>query len=273
MTEPGIDIAFCWDFEDCSPEDGLARLRASQFEGIELWPRWINAFGIDAWAAALQSHGMRCFQLCPYFDFVHGPEALAASREELERFLDYARIVGCTRLRAFTGPVPPNERAVGMHQADDAQWDAAIAGLREFCDRAAGQGVELCLECHEGMLMEGSEGALGLLHGADRPNLTTNLQIPLEDEDWQTTIDRLGKYTSHIHIHNWHGPMIMDNLTFLSDGEFDWQPVVRTLVREYGRRICLSIEHPRHNERDSSWETARRDGPFLAALRAAIMTQ
>ena len=67
--------------------------------------------------------------------------------------------------------------------------------------------------------------------------------------------------------------MVMDNITFLSDGEFDWQPVVRALVRDYGRRVCLSIEHPRHNDRDSSWETVRRDGPFLAALRTAVMAE
>ena len=268
MHEPGIDLAFCWDFEDSAPEEGLRRLQDCGFDGVELWPRWIDDFGIVAWGEALRATGMRCFQLCPYFDFVHGPEELARSRDALERFLRYAAVLGCTRLRTFTGPVPPAPQAVDSRQAGPAQWEAAIRGLREFCDRAGEQGVELCLECHEGMLMEDTPGALRLLTGVDRPNLTANLQIPLRDEDWQTTISALGRYTTHIHIHNWHGAMTMDHLTFVSEGDFDWRPVVEALVRQEGRRVCLSIEHPRHNGRHSSWETARRDGPFLGALRA-----
>ena len=140
MNGPGINIAFCWDFEDCAPDEGLARLRASGFEGIELWPRWIDAFGIDAWAAALQSQDMRCFQLCPYFDFVHGPEGLSRQpARNWNGFCPMRATVGCTRLRAFTGPVPPNPRAVGMHQANpDAVGRCHFRAARVLRPRRSG---------------------------------------------------------------------------------------------------------------------------------------
>ena len=269
MKEPGIDLAFCWDFSDCSPEQGLRRLKEYGFEGVELWPRWIETFGADAWGEALRLTGMQCFQLCPYFDFVHGPEEIRQSRLELDRFLGYARTIGSRRLRVFTGPVPL-DRAVDSRQAGPEQWQHAIAALQEYCDLAAADGVELCLECHEGMLMDTSEGALRLLKGVDRPNLTANLQIPLRDEDWRETVESLGPYTSHIHMHNWHGEWLMSNLTFISEGDFDWTPLLRLLTQQHHRRVCLSIEHPRHTGKDDSWETARRDGPYLNALRQSL---
>ena len=270
MSQTGLDIAFCWDFADCSPADGLRRLKGFGFEGVELWPGWIEKFGLAAWDEALRETGMQCFQLCPYFDFVHGSEELAQSRLELERFLGYAREIGCARLRAFTGPVSPSH-SVGARQASPVQWQSAISGLREFCDHAAKYDVELCLECHEGMLTEDSAGALRLLAGVDRPNLTTNLQIPLVGEVWQATVEALGSCTTHIHMHNWQGARVMANLTYLSEGDFDWLPLLRLLVHHYRRRVCLSVEHPTHTGRHKSWETARRDGPYLQALKRRVM--
>jgi sugar phosphate isomerase/epimerase len=267
---PGIDLAYCFDFADTEPEPALHRLKSYGFQGIELWPRWIESFGIDRWSLALRETGMTCFQLCPYFDFVHGDEGIDASRAELRRFLEYAEIVECRRLRAFTGPVAP-DRAVGAAQATPEQWASAIAGLRDFCDAAAPRGVELCLECHEGMLTETSAGALRLIEGVGRPNLTTNLQLPLQDEGWEDSIAALGRYTTHLHLHNWIGPMVLENSTFLSAGEFDWEPALRRLARDWGRRVCVSLEHSTHCRKHDSWETAERDGPFLRALRQRVM--
>ena len=54
--------------------------------------------------------------------------------------------------------------------------------------------------------MENSVSALRLLDAVDHPALTVNLQLPLLAEPWEDSVDRLGAYTTHIHIHNWtHG--------------------------------------------------------------------
>jgi sugar phosphate isomerase/epimerase len=251
----------------------LSRLRAQGFDGIELWPDPLRKFGPGRWAAALQAANLSCLQLCPYFDFVHGPDKIAASRLLLREYLDYARLLGCRRLRVFTGP-PWGEGVIGARVASATQWAAAITELRAFCDIAAREDVELCLECHEGSLMEDSVSALRLLEAVSRPNLTTNLQLPLVGEPWQFSLQNLAPYTSHIHIHNWEKEMVdvsRATLTFLDAGIFDWVPVVRKIVLDCGRSLCLSVEHTDHGGRHDPWETACRDGPYLQRLRREIL--
>ena len=268
-----IQIGFCWGFRGVTPEDGVPRLKQFGFEGIELWPDFLKAWGASRWAAALQMAKMECFQLCPYFDFVSGPLRLAQSRQMLDEYLAAARVLGCRRLRVFTGP-PWGEGVVGASAASEAQWQSAIDGLQEYCDVAARDGVELCLECHEGSLMEDSPSALRLLRAVGRPNLATNLQLPLRAEDWRISLRELGRFTTHVHIHNWAKEMVdvsRGELTFLDAGIFDWRPVVRYLVVDLGRNVCLSVEHTDHAGRDDPWETARRDGPYLQHLRAWVM--
>jgi len=268
-VESKIQLGFCWCFPEATPEDGLPRLREYGFEGIELWPDALSKYGAEGWAKALRTVGLRCFQLCPYFNFMEGEPKLRETRRIFDEFLAAARVLDCTRLRAFTGP-PWGNGVVGAREATEGQWRDAIHGLQEFCDLAAPERVEICLECHEGSLMEDSPSALRLIEAVGRPNLTTNLQLPLREEDWRASLEKLGRYTSHIHIHNWTGGMGVGELTYLSEGAFDWLPVVRYLVLDLGRSVCLSIEHASHGGRHDPWETARRDGPFLRELRRRV---
>lgn len=266
---PGrVDIGLCWTHDQLPPGEVAERLRRLGFDGIELWPLPLKAHGAQAWAEALSSNGLRCLQLCPYFDFMDGPESLAKSRTTLDRYLESARILDCHRLRTFTGP-PWGEGVVNAPEATPEQWADTIEGLRQLCE-AAGPEVELCLECHEGGLSEDSASALRLLEGVNRGNLTVNLQLPLVGEPWEVSLDRLGPHTTHAHVHNYldvvGGPM-----TWLDDqvGVFDWAPVVHRITNELGRDLTLSVEHPDHGRGDDLWETARRDGKHLQALRYA----
>ena len=268
MSVPRMDLSCCWEFRDAvdTPEVGLPRLREAGFEGIELWPDMLARFGADRWAAALGAHGLRCFQLCPYFDFVHGPDAIKASWRKLEECRQAAQLLGCPRVRVFTGP-PWGEGVVGAQEATAAQWAEAIRCLREFCDAAPE--LEFCLECHAGSLMEDSVSALRLLTGVARENLTTNLQLPLRNEDWRVSLESLATYTTHLHGHNWTRGLGEGDLTFLAEGAFDWRPVLRHLLA-HGRSVCLSLEHINHGGRHNPWETVRRDGPFLQQLRREV---
>jgi sugar phosphate isomerase/epimerase len=263
VTSSSIDLGFCWTLPGATPEEGLPKLREAGFDGVEIWPDYLTRFGLDRWAAALDASGMRCLQLCPYFNFVHGPEAIEASRQLLREAIEAARALSCSRLRVFTGPAW-GEGTVSAREATGAQWRAAIDGLQEFCDAAPD--VEFCLECHEGSLMEDSTSTLRLLEEVGRSNLTVNLQLPLLNEDWKTSLERLAERTTHIHIHNWTEGLGEGVLTFLEEGAFDWLPVVREMVRR-DRSVCLSVEHADHHGRHDPWETARRDGPFLQKLR------
>ena len=243
----------------------MPRLKGYGFDGVELWPRYLEEWGPERWGATLQAHGMRCLQLCPYFNFVSGEAKIDVSRQMLADYLSAAQIMGCSRLRVFTGP-PWGDGVVGAREATEAQWDSAITHLREFCDIAANQGVELCLECHEGSLMEDSPSTLRLLNGVDRPNLTVNLQLPLCDEAWQVSLTQLAGFTRHIHIHNWEKALGEGDMTFLDAGVFDWRPVIAAILQQTPVNLTLSVEHPTHNGRHDSWETAQRDGRFLRLL-------
>ena len=266
-----IEIGFCWPFSSLEPTEDLNRLRDCGFDGIELWPHHLDEGGTVAWASALKATGMRALQLCPYFNFMGGEPTIARSREILAKFLAAARILECSRLRVFTGP-PWGEGVVGAHAATARQWQDAISSLIEFCDIAARQNVELCLECHGGSLMEDSPSTLRLLREVNRPNLTTNLQLPLLKEDWKFSVESLGRTTTHIHIHNWTLGLDKGDLTFLEEGVFDWAPVVRALAGNGRESLTLSVEHTDHGKRHDPWETARRDGLYLNRLRST-MTQ
>ena len=264
-----IDLGFCWPFPGANPTENLRRLREYGFDGVELWPDKLDEGGAEAWATALQATGMRALQLCPYFNFMGGEATITKSREMLRKFLADAKVLDCQRLRVFTGP-PWGEGVVSARDATPQQWADSISSLREFCDVAAQQDVELCLECHEGSLMENSPPALRLLREVDRPNLTTNLQLPLWNEDWKVSLDALASVTTHIHIHNYTKVFGEGDLTFIGEGVFDWKPVVQALGKNGRPSLTLSVEHTDHGGRHDPWETARRDGAYLNQLRTSL---
>jgi sugar phosphate isomerase/epimerase len=266
-----FEIGFCWGFDDVAPLEGLQRLKLLGFDGIELWPDVLDRHGVNVWADALAATGMRCLQLCPYFNFVNGPEAVAKSREDLLQFIDIGEHLQCKKLRVFTGPVH-GAGVVGAAAATEDQWAAVSAGLQEFCDISASNQFELCLECHPGMLTETSQSAQRLLRDVNRPNLTVNIQIPLADEPWDYSFHNLGPFATHLHIHNWHSPVMDfgDGLTYLAEGWFDWESPLRYLVETLNRRLCVSIEHPKHGGKHDPWLTAEKDGKYLVGLRRRL---
>ena len=158
----------------------------------------------------------------------------------------------------------------GPHQvraaaASEAVWTEAASALAEYADMAAGQGVELCLECHEGSLMEDAATTRRLLDAVNRPNLTVNLQLPLVDEGWERSVAALGRHTTHIHIHNWTEGLGRGALTGVGQGVFDWRPVLVALAA-LGSHPVLSLEHLDHGGRDDPWVTAATDAPVLKRL-------
>jgi sugar phosphate isomerase/epimerase len=268
---PRITLAACWSGQHNAlpPEEGLPRIRDAGFTAIEIWSQDLRRWGVPRWKAALVSSDLGCAQLCPYLDVVHGPSAIEMGRWVLEAMLAAGSELGCRRIRVFTGP-PWGRWTVGPAQADEQRWREAADGLAEYCD-TAGPGTELCLECHDGSLMQDAASARRLIDLVARPNLTVNLQLPFAGEDPLASAEALAPWTTHVHIHayeqGWSGP-----LTWLSSASTNWEGPLRTLLRLGGRDLCLSVEHPDHGSGHDAWETLRRDGPWLHGLSLRLLS-
>jgi sugar phosphate isomerase/epimerase len=265
---PAITVSTCWNFPDCPPEEGAPRLRDLGCEAVEIWSQELRRWGVRRWADALRANGLACAQLCPYLDVVHGPATIEMGRWVVAAMRDACAELGCARIRVFTGP-PWGRWTVGPRQADAEQWREAAAALADYCD-LVGRGIELCLECHEGSLMEDAASARRLIDAVDRSNLSVNLQLPFAGEAPLASAGALAKWTTHIHIHayehGWSG-----GLRCLADGTTDWEPVLRRLFADGGRDLTLSLEHLGHGDQnDDPWRTAARDVPWLRELRERL---
>lgn len=266
---------FCYVFGPDDLETALPRLAALGYDGVEFWDDLLTEVdrrrGIDYLADLLRHSGLSCAQICPYFDFVDGPESWEKSIQVGERYLRWAITLGRPLIRIFTGKLW-GKSVVGSANATAEQWDAAIRGIQHLCDLAAPHGVRLALECHRGSLMDQSDSTLRLLEGVNRLNLGVNLQVPLEGEASWYSLERLGRYTVHVHAHNWVVRSGRIELTFLADGELNYPRFLRRLMG-FGFDGYVSIEHPDHGGRHDPWETAEVEGRYLAALKRELARQ
>ncbi len=268
MTQPRLTISCCWSFGDLVPEDGLPRLRDLGCEAVEIWSQDLRRWGIPRWASALRASGLACSQVCPYLDVIHGGATIEMGHYVIMAMREACAAFACHRIRVFTGP-PWGRWSVGPQAADETMWGEAATGLALYAD-AVGEGIELCLECHAGSLMEDTASTTRLLAAVARPNLTVNLQLPFAGEVPAESALTLAPWTTHIHMHGyaagWSG-----HLVCLAEETTPWEPVLRTLLRAGGRDLTLSLEHIDHNERKSDpWETVARDLPWLHALRRRL---
>jgi sugar phosphate isomerase/epimerase len=262
-------LAFCYVFESDQLDRRLAEIKAAGYQGVEFWQRLIEELGIEPINQACRAQGVEVAQLCPYFNWVDGPEAIAATRELVKTYVAHARLTGCRHIRAFTGK-PWGGPTVGPDQASPEQWRAAIDGLREACDWAAPYDLRIVLECHAGSLMEDTPSTLRLLEGVDRDNLRLNLQLPLGNgrEDVDETISALGAYCVHMHIHNYTA-LPDGKMTDLETGCLDYHSVLGRLI-EMGFDGWVSVEHAGSYPGQTAEEAMRKQGAYLVRLRREL---
>lgn len=217
----------------------LARLDELGYDGVEIWGYSFDERGLDGVAKAVEPYSFEVASVNPYFDFTTSDEAYDESLRIADEYIGYARHFGTTRIRTFTSKMNSIETS---DAAEPEQWERAIKGLQEVCDRAAPHGIQAVMEVHfgDGQLYDTSESTLRLLKEVDRSNLTVNLQPPLRGETLQESAERLGPYTTHLHAHNWEGGW--GNFKYLDQGDEDFEAFLRT-VRKHGFDGYVSIEH------------------------------
>lgn len=257
-----IHSSFCYCFKEGDFTDNLKRIADYGFEAVEIWSYDLEARPIEETVKALDEAGLKCSQICPYFNFVHSMDEWQASIELGMRYIEYSRALGNPLIRVFSGPL--GERAVWGNDASAEQWDAAIRGLAYLCVEAEKHGVRFCLECHPGVLHDNSHHALRLIDGVKSPSLTANPQVPLLGEDPWYSIGRLAGHIAHFHAHNW-SDHLEGKLTFLGSGILDWEAIL-TMALEDGFDGYVSIEHAKESGGGDAWKTASVEGPYLNEL-------
>lgn len=260
-----IHPSFCYCFKEGDFTDNLKRLADCGFEGVEIWSYDLEARSIEETAQALSDSGIKCSQICPYFNFVESFDDWHESMEIGMRYIEYARALENPLVRVFTGPMA-QERRVSGRTATIEQWDAAMRGLALLCAEAEKHDVRFCLEIHPGQLMEDSHSALKLINAVRSPSLVVNPQIPLMDEDPWYSLGRLAGHIGHFHAHNWSDE-IGGTITFLPRGIFDWETYLRKALRD-GFDGYVSIEHaPAIGD---PWEVAEVNGAYLRELAGKL---
>ena len=226
-----------------SRPDLVARLDELGYDGVEIWAHAFEEAGIDEVEKIVSRYRFETASVNPYFDFTSSENAFEKSLKTGDEYIEYARRLGCKRIRVFT-----NEKEV-FSTGDDAspeQWDQAIEGVREICDRARPHGIGCVLEVHygDGQLCDSSATTLKMVQGVGRSNVTVNLQPPLRDETPYESAENLGPHVTHLHAHNWIGGW--ENLTYLDEGDIDFERFI-SILRGHGFDGYISIEHAAKN--------------------------
>lgn len=262
-----IHSSFCYCFNEGDFDENLRRLADLGFEAVEIWQRDLESRPIEETRRSLDAAGLKCSQICPYFNFVYSADEWQESLEIGLRYIDHARELGSPLIRVFTGPLDASLR-VTSDAASDEQWDAAIRGLAMLCSQAEPHGIKFCIEVHPGTLAEDSHSTLRLIEGVRSPSLVANPQIPLKNEEPWYTLGRLAGHIGHFHAHNW-SDHLGGTLTPLAKGVFDWEAYLRTAVAD-GFDGYVSLEHTNVSGGGDPWAAAEIDGPYLRELAVRL---
>ena len=234
-----MKIGFCLQRDLIHDPRLLARLDELGYDGVEVWGQAFDAIGLDGVEKTLEPYRFEVASVNPYFDFTTSDDSYQESLRIADEYIGHARHLECTRIRTFTSKMRSIETSVA---AEPAQWERGINGLREVCDRAAPYGIQAVMEVHfgDGQLYDTSDSTLRLLREVDRDNLTVNLQPPLRRETLQESAEKLGRYVTHLHAHNWEAGW--GNFRYLDEGDEDFEAFLR-IVHGHGFDGYVSIEH------------------------------
>ena len=253
-----MKTGFCTNvFRDEEMYPALRALSEMGYDGVELWDSFLSNTDLDRLGTYLTELKLEVLQICPYFNVTGTEEQLEQTMESAREYLKIAQLLNCHLIRTFTGSVSSADVSPDIYQQ-------AVKALREICALGRPQGVLFVLETHEGSLMETGPATLRLLNDVGADNLRVNLQVPLDGgrEDVFRSVELLGKYTVHLHAHNWIGSW--PNFTFLEDGDYDFEQFLQAL-REKGFDGAVSIEHGNHSGLPPL-EIARREIAYLKPL-------
>lgn len=238
-------------------ETVLPRAAEAGFEAVEVFGAHVEGKS-EAELAALRAQaedlGLRLLSLAPYLSFVRSAEANAESYETAQRFIGYARALGCSHMRTFTDSGPEGIDGV---DASEAQWAMGLDALRWLCAQAPD--LIFAVETHRWTLADTVEDCERIVREVPASNLRLLFQPMGDDPSLATAIaqfDRLRSYVGHIHF---SGADDANHACPVETGARDSAALLRHIV-ESGYRGPLALEYC---WRDPEWEQVVAGAAFL----------
>jgi sugar phosphate isomerase/epimerase len=177
-------------------------------------PLW-SAAGVEAIAERAQSAGLRLYSTINDYVLNHD---LATARDALDQSLRWVDVAAALRLRMLVVPL--------MDASDPAGRDAGlfVRPLREIADRAAGAGLDVCLET-----IMPTEALMDLIARVDRPRVgicfdTGNRSA--SGYDIYAELPRIAPMLRHVHVKD----KASGQNVLLGTGQVNFQRVAEALM-------------------------------------------
>lgn len=256
-------------------EETIPKLAALDYEGLEFWEQYLSTADLKRLRKILIENDMKVAQLCPYFEFTLDEERWRWSVKMAEVYIQRCLELECSLIRTYTNcpwerrlPFPPTGKPL-LRSADatDAQWKAAIRGLKKICKMGSKYDINFALENSPGLL-DSSESVLNLIEEVGAENLGVNLQVPLSTDkekgmNYMESVEKLGEHVIHVHANNYTED---GTFTFLDEGYIDYEAIIRRLHEKFGFNGYVSVEHATHGGRHTPLETAEHEIVYLKNL-------
>jgi len=161
----------------------------------------------------------------------------------LERFQAFVRIADMLHC-GYVRHIPAN---IAPDCATQQDWDTEMTWLRREAKYAAGFGINLLLEMHDGSLIATADSTRRYIQEACLPNLAVTYDVGnIYLAHAPYGVDELKKVEQWVHVvhvrdHAAFAPDGHAPATFLGEGVLDWPPIVARL-RSIGFQGYLSCE-------------------------------
>lgn len=229
MTEHNYHLGLVSvSFRQHSPKEILEAVRRAGLSCVE-WGSDVHApcediEKINEIAALQTKYGIVCSSYGTYFRFFEAP------LEELEKYIQAARLLGTNVLRIWCG------RRAGASMTSEERSEL-LSLCRNAAEIAESNGVKLCLECHKNTFTENPDDTVWLMQTVNSPYFRMYWQ-PFQWQSAEKNLEnakQIAPYAEHIHVFNWKGEKKLS----LAEAVAEWQGYLnefsapRTLLLEF----------------------------------------
>lgn len=120
----------------------------------------------------------------------------------------------------------------GSEMADDSYFSRVCSDANRIADMAAGQGVRIAFEFHNGTLNDNAESSAKILAALPHPNIDTLWQplVSLDAQQRERSLEVVLPRLAHVHVFHWLPGNPIDQRP-LSEGSDLWSAWVSTMLK------------------------------------------